>query len=362
MNDLAAHVGSGSSPDDSRVAEAGGECVVSPTLQTNQEALRMSPQQHQIDSNGVSLFAVSWGDAGNPPVVLVHGYPDNHRIWHQVAEQLATCFYVIAYDVRGAGQSDIPQKVSDYKMPLLAADLQAVVDALIPGRRFHLAGHDWGSIQSWESVTTRPLKQRILSFTTLSGPCLDHVGYWMRKRLISLSPKDQTQALRQTLASWYIWLFQFPLVAPTGWRLGIGKLWPLYLQKREGIPEPEENPTQAADGRYGVNLYRANFRDKLLKPQARHALCPVQLIVLTRDNYVGSQLFDDLTEWVPELYRRELDAHHWVPLSDPQMIAQWIGDFAEAVESGNQAKQLADYRVMPSMNDDVLSRYQEEQA
>ncbi|MEE4249389.1 MAG: alpha/beta fold hydrolase [Alcanivoracaceae bacterium] len=306
----------------------------------------MKAVTNQVFSDGISLLVHSWGDPGHAPLVLVHGYPDNHRVWQPVAERLADRFYVIAYDVRGAGGSDVPAKLSDYRMEQLSRDLLAVVNKLIPGRGFHLAAHDWGSIQSWESVTTEPLKSRILSFTTISGPCLDHMGFWMRKRFTSLSWREQRKAFKQLLSSWYIVFFQLPVIPPLSWKLGLGKWWPLYLEKREGVREAEANPYQTKDGQFGVNLYRANFQTKLLNPQPRYAAAPVQLIVPTRDNYVGTQLFEDLHEWVGQLYRRDIDANHWVPLSHADTIASWIADFAEAVDSGELNKRFATLRVL----------------
>lgn len=299
----------------------------------------------QILSDGITLLVRSWGDPSHTPLVLVHGYPDNHQVWQLVVPRLAERFYVIAYDVRGAGGSDVPTRLADYRMAQLSADLAAVVDALIPDRRFHLAGHDWGSIQSWESVTTEPLKSRILSFTTISGPCLDHVGVWMRKRVGHRSWRERRKALRQLMSSWYIFFFQLPLLPGLSWKLGIGKWWPSYLHKHEGVSEPQANPTQVKDGQYGVRLYRANFLSKLFNPEQRYAAAPVQLIVPTGDKYVGMQLFEDLHQWVPQLYRRDLDASHWVSLSHPELIAEWIGDFAAAVDRGEQEQEFAALRV-----------------
>ena len=305
----------------------------------------MNTASTRVLSDGIGLQVHTWGDPSAPALVLVHGYPDNHQVWLPVAERLADRFYVIAYDVRGAGGSDVPAALADYRMEQLSRDLRAVVDALIPGRDFHLAAHDWGSIQSWESVTTEPLKSRILSFTTISGPCLDHMGFWMRKRFTSLSWREQRKAFKQLLSSWYIVFFQLPVIPPLSWRLGVGKWWPLYLEKREGVREAVPNPSQTKDGQYGVNLYRANFQTKLLNPEPRYAVAPVQLIVPTRDNYVGTQLFEDLHEWVPQLYRRNIDANHWVPLSHADKIASWIGEFAEAVDAGKAQSQFAALRV-----------------
>ena len=300
-----------------------------------------------ISSGQVRLHAFTRGEPSNPAIVLVHGYPDNHSVWDAVAENLAQHFYVIAYDVRGAGQSDKPKKIADYQMPLLAQDLQAVVDTLIPGRSFHLAAHDWGSIQSWESVTTEALKGRILSYSSVSGPCLDHMGFWMRNHLFSTSFSNLAKAIRQLFSSWYIVFFQLPILAPLIWRFGLAKVWPAYLRWREGVDEPDVNPTQGEDGAIGVRLYRASFISKMFRPQPRFAHCPVQLIVPTGDNYVGTQLFSELTNWVEHLYRRDIDATHWVLLTHSKEIAEWIAEFANVIDTDEDDSALRDKRVLP---------------
>ncbi len=305
------------------------------------------PATHIVQSGSVRLHAVSRGSRSNPALILVHGYPDNHHVWDKVASLLASRFYVIAYDVRGAGQSDRPGKLADYRMPLLAQDLKAVADALIPGQPFHLAAHDWGSIQSWESVTTAALQGRILSFSSISGPCLDHMGFWMRSHLLYTSPARVWKAIRQLFSSWYIMFFQTPLLPALFWRLGVGKVWPWYLKVRENVQEPEVNPTQTEDGATGVRLYRANFMGKLFRPEKRHAHCPVQLIVPTRDYYVGTQLFSELTDWVEHLYRRDIDATHWLLLTHPHEVAQWIAGFASAMERREEDAGLRAVRVSP---------------
>ena len=299
----------------------------------------------RVASGGIHLHVVMYGDSKKTPVVLVHGYPDNNQVWKPVAERLAKKYFVIAYDVRGAGQSDVPLHVKDYRMELLAQDLAAVVDEVIPGRRFHLAAHDWGSVQSWESVTTDRLKSRIASFTSMSGPSLDHVSHWMRARTFSLSPLAKVKVLKQLLSSWYIGFFQLPVLPKATWEAGFGKLWPTYLAKREGVVEHEPNPTQTEDGKHGVQLYRANFLNKLINPESRHASCPVQLIVPTKDNYIGTQLFEDMPQWVPELYRRDINAGHWVLLSKPDLIAGHIAEFVAGVEVGEMSGALQHARV-----------------
>lgn len=297
-----------------------------------------------IGAGDVRLHVATWGDPKNTPIVLVHGYPDSHHVWLPLIALLKTDYYVIAYDVRGAGMSDVPSRIRDYRLETLAQDLAAVVDAIIPERRFHLVGHDWGSIQSWHSVTTDRLKGRIASYTTLSGPSLDHAGHWMRRRLINPSVDPKHNAYRQLLSSWYIGMFQLPFLPELLWKRGLGARWSKYLELREGVKEATPNPTQTTDGQYGVRLYRANFLDKMTRPQAMYAHCPVQLIVLARDNYVNAFLFEDLTTWVSDLYRRDLDAGHWALLSDPAPIAAWIKEWTAAVDS-NALNKLAEIKV-----------------
>ena len=286
-------------------------------------------QGHWIDNAGVRLFARSWGDSSHPAMVLVHGYPDNHSVWTRGAECLADRFHVIAWDVRGAGASDVPSRLRDYRLSRLASDMEAVVDQLIPGRDFHLAAHDWGSIQSWESVTDGPLTGRIRSFTSISGPCLDHVGFLLRRKALSLSLTDKESLLRQLGSSWYVMFFQLPVLAPLLWKTVLANRWTEYLANVEGVIEPDTNPTQVKDGSKGVMLYRANMLPRLLNPRPRYARCPVQLIEPRNDRYVGPVLSEGLEQWVPGLTRRPVEAGHWIILDQPQQVAGWIADFAD---------------------------------
>ena len=287
-----------------------------------------STTHHIYTEDGVRLFAECWGNPTATPLVLVHGYPDSHTVWTQIAEQLAADFYVVTYDVRGAGQSDAPPRVRDYRLEILAQDLKAVVDQLLPERDFHLAAHDWGSIQSWESVTTAALQGRIVSFTSLSGPALDHAGFWLRTKAV----KDPKVMLRQLSKSWYIYMFHLPLLAPQLWQHVLGKRWGQIVEKMEQVSPLPENPTQTADGRQGVQLYRANFIDRILKPRIRRAHCPVQVVVLKQDAFVDFGLFDELSRWVHQPSFYELDAAHWAILSRPTEVAQLIKKYVRQIE------------------------------
>jgi len=283
----------------------------------------------KVSRDGVDLAVRTWSSDKSPTVVLVHGYPDANHVWEKVAERLSRDFKVVAYDVRGAGNSSIPKDRAAYKLRQLRDDLHAVMDAVCPNEKVHLVGHDWGSIQTWESVTDPGAEQRIASYTTLSGPCLDHVGQWMKARL---REQKVGTVLNQLAHSWYIGAFQLPVLAPTLWKVGLAKAWPRLLRRSENL-HSETSATQQQDGIHGIELYRANMRPALLKPRERYTKVPVQLIVAREDNYVRPAMLEDLHLWTDRLWRRELDCGHWGPLlQHPDVTARWIREFIQHID------------------------------
>lgn len=309
--------------------------------------LMLEPQRFAVKGDGVELAAYRWGNAAGPTLLLVHGYPDNHEVWLPLIRELAADCQIIAYDVRGAGASDIPRKTGNYRLEKLANDLEAVIKAVSPDRPVHLVAHDWGSIQSWEAVTEPRIQPLLASYTTISGPCLDHVGHWMRARLKEKRPRAFGQVIGQLVSSWYIGFFHTPLVPELLWRAGLARAWPTLLRRLEGVRESRPNPTQASDGHHGVKLYRANFITSLFRPRQRPTEVPVQLIVPTRDRFVRPQLFQDIDRWVPRLWRREVAAGHWQLMADPSRLAGWIREFVDHLEGGDASRALQLAKVRP---------------
>ena len=132
-------------------------------------------QHRTVSRDKVTLSVLEAGERSRPTVVLIHGYPDTKEVWRPVIERLAPEFHVVAYDVRGAGASGAPRGPAAYSIEHLALDFAAVCDAVAPGERVHLVGHDWGGVQGWEFVTAPRFEGRIASFTTIAGPALAHV-------------------------------------------------------------------------------------------------------------------------------------------------------------------------------------------
>ncbi|GAA2946344.1 SDR family oxidoreductase [Streptomyces enissocaesilis] len=288
-----------------------------------------------VRTDGVELCVAELGDAARPTVVLVHGYPDSKEVWAQVAARLADHFHVVLYDVRGHGRSTAPAPLrGGFTLEKLTDDFLAVADAVSPDRPVHLVGHDWGSVQAWEFVTVGRTEGRVASFTSISGPSLDHFGHWIRKRVTRPTPRAAAQLLGQGAKSWYVYMLHTPVLPELAWRGPLGKRWPGILRRTEKVAAGDY-PTASLprDAAHGAWLYRDNVRARLHRPRAdAYAHVPVQLITPTGDMFLSERLYDGLERWAPRLVRRTLPAKHWVPRTRPDRLASWIAEFVTANE------------------------------
>ncbi|GAA3175818.1 SDR family oxidoreductase [Streptomyces virens] len=294
-------------------------------------------RERRVRTGGVELCVAEMGDPERPTVVLVHGYPDSKEVWSEVAPRLAGRFHVVAYDVRGHGRSTAPRPLrGGFTLEKLTDDFLAVADAVSPDRPVHLVGHDWGSVQSWEFVTVGRTAGRIASFTSMSGPSLDHFGHWIDRRLKRPTPRRVGQLLGQGAKSWYVYLLHTPVLPELAWRGPLGRSWPHILRRLEKVPG-SDYPTSSlpSDAAHGAWLYRDNVRARLRNPRAdAFAHVPVQLITPLNDVFLSERLHDELERWAPRLTRRTLPAGHWVPRTRPDHLATWIADFVTSVEAG----------------------------
>ena len=101
-------------------------------------------ESHRVRTSGAEINCVMAGKG--EPLLLLHGYPQTHACWHQIAPALARRYTVVCADLRGYGDSSKPAGLADhsnYSKRAMALDMVELMAALgLP--RFHLVGHDRG--------------------------------------------------------------------------------------------------------------------------------------------------------------------------------------------------------------------------
>lgn len=296
----------------------------------------MPTAEYTVSNGAIDLAVFEHGNPHGPTVLMVHGWPDTHELWTGVSQHLESDFRLVSYDTRGAGASTVPKSVEAYRLEALASDLFAVIDAVSPHGRVHVLAHDWGSVETWEAVCDVDASRRIASFTSISGPNLDHLGSWMRRRFAERRPGGP---LVQGVASAYTIAFQIPGAATLPLKFWFSKNWPRFLGFFDGLDPALVRPalTLERDMINGLKRYRANIRPRLKAPRARRTDVPVQLIVNRRDKAVRPVGYEDSERWVTDLRRSHIDAGHWSPVSHPEEIARLTAGFVTALENGRDA-------------------------
>lgn len=301
-----------------------------------------------VRGDGIDLAVYEAGREGAPTILFVHGYPDDHSVFGGVMEALAGDYRVVAYDVRGAGRSGVPTEREAYALEHLVRDLEAVIDAVSGGRPVHLVGHDWGSIQSWEAVTEPRLGAKIASFTSLSGPCLDHVAIWSRERMQKGAALD---VAGQAVRSWYIYFFHLPRVPELVWS-ALAERFPKMVAASEGTSEFEASPEASKNAVNGIELYRANIAKVMADPRERRTEIPVQAVLPRGDRYISPEPYSVLHRFTRETYFRRIHGGHWVLRSEPERVARLVRDLVEHVEGRRSAPLLLRARVRPKVRPD----------
>ncbi len=293
-------------------------------------------------ADGTRIAVFEEGNPDGPTVVMVHGWPDSHVLWDSVAAELAPTHRIVRYDSRGAGASDTPGPASAYTVGQLADDFDAVVAAVSPQTPVHVVAHDWGAATMWETVTRPGAGERVASYTSISGPDPVQLSRFLRDGLARpYRPRRFARALSQALHFSYMVFFRTAL-APLAMRAFLAEATRRFAVNA-GVPPQRrhQGSTFVADAANGMKIYRANFPRVLGDARRdRHVRVPVQLVVNTRDNFVRPYVYEDTPRWVERLWRRDIRAGHWSPLSHPHVIAAAVTEFVEHIEGAPPGRAL----------------------
>ena len=253
------------------------------------------------------------GDTQRQVVLLLHGFPDEASMWQRQIDALHAAGYrVVAPDMRGYGESDIPTSQRAHHWTRVAADQVALLDHL-GIEQADVVGHDWGAVMTWFLAISQPTRlKRALAMT---------VGH----------PTSYARAgIAQKLKGWYTLYFCIPGLSTWLLRgkglLGLRRVFGTHPQMDHAM----ERVLRPGRMRAAIRLYRANLLSVLF---VSHGPARVPMLgiwasgdpLLTEDQMQNSGK-RTAAGWTYERW----DCGHWIPLEQPerlnQRLLEWLRD------------------------------------
>ena len=271
------------------------------------------------------------GRTGAPPLLLVHGFPQSHVMWHRVAQLLAPHFQLVLPDLRGYGDSAKPVGDGDhanYSKRTMALDLLQLMQAL-GHERFGVVGHDRGARVSHRLA-------------------LDHPRVVSKLALIDIAPTlDMYEATDMRFASaYYHWFF---LIQPTPrpermieadpvnyvhWKLGGWGAGTMSHIEPPALAEYERCFSDPATIHAACEDYRASAgidleHDRISRGQGHKIACDTLLLWGQRG--VIQALFDPMALWRAQcaagLEGEAVASGHYIPEEQPEATAARLQGF-----------------------------------
>ena len=270
-------------------------------------------RQKRVRTSGATINLVIGGSGS--PVLLLHGYPQTHAMWHKVAPQLARDYTVICADLRGYGDSSKPRGVpghANYSKRAMARDMAEVM-AELGYRGFHVVGHDRGGRVAHRLARDYP--KRVRSLTVLD---------------ISPTLKMYQSTNRAFAKAYYHWFFliqEAPL--PEQMLEGMG---PQYILTRlgrgkSGIKVFDRRAlaeyVRCFDAHSTCEDYRASATIDLVHDRKTKSKLTIPVLALWGRQGVIAALFDCLADWrevAGDVRGRALQCGHFIPEEKPKEL------------------------------------------
>ena len=290
-------------------------------------------EERRFAVNGAEIAARLGGDRSKPALLLLHGFPQTHAMWHRVAQRLRHDFFLVLPDLRGYGDSShapgLPDH-SNYSKRALAQDLIEVMDTLGIAA-FALCGHDRGGRVAHRLALDHPARVRRLCVIDIA-PTLD---------MYARTDFDFARA-------YYHW---FHLIQPTplpelmiggnpraylhaklgGWGSGgLGHIEPRALAEYERcFCRDEAIHTACEDYRASAGIDLEHDRES----RARGHKIACDTLVLWGEHGVVQRLFEPLALWQAQCAASvtgwAMPAGHFIPEQLPGETAAALGAFMD---------------------------------
>lgn len=286
---------------------------------------------HSITTSGAEIFVRTGGTPGRPALLLLHGFPQTHALWHRVAQQLAGDYQLVLPDLRGYGDSSLapgaPQH-ANYSKRAMAQDMAEVMTAL-GHERFYLCGHDRGGRVAHRLALDHA--DRVLKLCVIDiAPTLDMYdrtdmafarAYYHWFHLIQPSPLPE----RMIHGCWRDYLH----AKLGGWgSAGLSHIEPPALAEYERcFSRPEAIHTACEDYRASAGIDLDHDRES----RARGEKIACDTLVIWGANGVVNRLFEPLALWQAQcaatVSGQAVPAGHFIPEELPAETTQALFNF-----------------------------------
>jgi len=274
---------------------------------------------------GEASYFVATGGAGSP-VLLLHGFPETHRCWEDVAPALARDHAVVAPDLRGYGASRAPAggpHGEGYDKRAMAAELVALMAAQ-GHERFAVVGHDRGARVAFRMALDHP--ERVTRVAVLNVvPTVDQfermgggpsLGYWPWFLLAQAAPFPERMVAGD----------------PAGLLEHVFATWPsrpaaITPERRAAYLEaltPDTIAAMCGDYRASFHLDREHDADD--RAAGRRIAAPT-LVVTGADETQLADAPDVWRNWADDLTTAQVPGGHFVPEEAPEELAACLADF-----------------------------------
>jgi pimeloyl-ACP methyl ester carboxylesterase len=252
---------------------------------------------------------------------MLHGFPEFWYSWRHQIPEFASSYRVVAVDLRGYNESDKPAEKSAYRLSALVEDIKGVIQGLGYDRCI-LVGHDWGGAIAWFFGYAYPELVERLIVLNVPHPAKFSEGL---------------RTLPQLLKSWYILLFQIPLLPE--WILsqrnyaGLAKILTQTATSPTTFPPEAIVAYRQAAAKPGaitamLNYYRNLLQSGVFKHDWGILQPPTLLIWGENDTALGKELTIGTQVYVRDLQIRYIpDCSHWVQQEQPQLVNQYIREW-----------------------------------
>ena len=276
--------------------------------------------QRRVRASGAAINLRIGGEG--PPLLLLHGYPQTHVMWHKVAPQLARDYTVVCPDLRGYGDSSKPRGLPDhsnYSKRAMALDMVGVMESL-GFVAFHLVGHDRGARVAHRLARDHGRRVRTLTVLDISPTLKMYQGTNM-----------------QFAKAYYHWFFliqEAPLPEKMLSSVGINYILTRLGRGKSGIKVFDRRAmaeyARCFDAHATCEDYRAAATIDLVHDRKNRQKITMPVLALWGRQGVIAALFNCLQDWrevATDVRGRALPCGHFIPEERPRELVAELRRF-----------------------------------